>query len=75
MWWFVPQQSFKEKLTTMQEECRFYKEINAQMELNRAQQAKACKDSEESSRAAVTEKDAQIRELQEQVCDFPRHSS
>ncbi len=56
-----------EKAKVLEKDVIFYKEVNAQLELNQAGLEAARKQIQESSEAEQTKKDALIQDLQEQV--------
>ena len=55
------------RLKELDQECKFFKEVNAQLELNQGALEKARKAAEESRASNCVEKDAQIKDLEEQV--------
>lgn len=64
---YTVQQTLMEKAKVLEKDTTFYKEVNAQLELNQAGLEAARKHIQESSEAEQTKKDALIQDLQEQV--------
>ena len=55
------------RMKELEKEWRFFKEVNAQLELNQGALEKARKGAEESRASSCAEKDARIQDLEEQV--------
>jgi hypothetical protein len=60
----------EEKLKKLQEDYKFYEELNSQLEMNQVDLEKARKHAEESAAAQLAKKDAMINDLQDQVCSL-----
>lgn len=61
------QSALATRFKELEKECKFYKEVNAQLELNQGALEKARKDAEDSRKSSCEEKDARIQDLEEQV--------
>lgn len=61
------QHAAQERLKALQKDCDFYKEVNAQLEMNQADLEKEQLYMKETSAAQLKEKDDLIKDLREQV--------
>ena len=65
--YFMLQGALSAKIKELEKDGKFYKEVNAQLELNQAALEKARRDAEDSGRLKGEERDARIKDLEEQV--------
>ncbi len=55
------------RMKELEQDCKFYKEVNAQLDLNQAELEKAKAAAEDECRSTRAESEARIKDLEEQV--------
>ena len=58
------------RVKELEQDCRFYKEVNAQLDLNQAVLEKAKTAAEDESQSRSAENEARIKDLEEQVGSY-----
>ena len=55
------------RLKELEQDCKFYKEVNAQLDLNQAVLEKAKRAAEDEGRSRSAENEARVKDLEDQV--------